>query len=427
MGTGMRMGNGDGVREDQDSRDCSPCPRGSSAAMSGAARRRAGAGHGRLRPTDRWAQLRTVLMQIGSGEAPAASVLRTASTLAEGNPGLATLGNLAGLVRVDEGEKALHRWASKQMWRRLLPELYTFVTEKFRVDDAVDEVIAGRHSYRSRMRAVQPGSAGGALGAGRHEDRGGEVAVGPEAAGGGREEGGWGSRRARAGEGERGRREDIAAGGGPAGVAAGHHTVLLPHELWAAVAAAGPELFEVLFTGGASNLDSWWAEAEANADAWYCSHPVIGAALAAAGGAAADPAAVGHGLQAAAGGVAAGTAAAGHGLQAAAGGATGGTAAAGHGQAAAGGAAAACHGRRAAMVPLGMHGDDCGVGGGHDKALMLSWGSVCAQTSAPRGGGGRGQQGRAGAGGGGRRVRGAGGGELPGSISRVEQGASGGV
>ena len=184
--------HGDGVREDQDSRDCSPCPRGSSAAMSGAARRRAGAGHGRLRPVaDRWTQLRTVLLQIGSGEAPAASVLRTASTLAEGNPGLATLGNLAGLVRVDEGEKALHRWASKQMWRRLLPELYTFVTEKFRVGDTVDEVIAGRHSCMSRMRAVQPGSAGGARGAGRHEDRGGEVAVGPEAAGGEREEGGW--------------------------------------------------------------------------------------------------------------------------------------------------------------------------------------------------------------------------------------------
>ena len=33
------------------------------------------------------------------------------------------------------------------------------------------------------------------------------------------------------------------------------------------------------------------------------------------------------------------------------------------------------------LVPLGFHGDDAGIGGGHDKALMLSWGS-CAVAGA---------------------------------------------
>ena len=99
--------------------------------------------------------------------------------------------------------------------------------------------------------------------------------------------------------------------------AQGWHSVLLPHEIFAAVATAGgEELFAKLFTGGADNLRRWWDQAEANADPWFISHPII------AGG--------GTGLS--------------------------------------------------RCVPLGMHGDDCGVGGGHDKALMVSWGSVAVRT-----------------------------------------------
>lgn len=98
--------------------------------------------------------------------------------------------------------------------------------------------------------------------------------------------------------------------------AQGSHCVLLPHEIFAAVAEfGGRALFEKLFTGGADNLRSWWEQAEARADPWFVSHPVL--------------------------------------------------------------AAGASYNR---CVPLGIHGDDCGIGGGHEKALMVSWGSVAVRS-----------------------------------------------
>ena len=96
------------------------------------------------------------------------------------------------------------------------------------------------------------------------------------------------------------------------------HCALLPHEVFAALAARSPELFEHLMTGPPGHLDAWWAAAALAAER--------------------SPEQSGSWLDSA--------------------------------RAATGNAASA-----AEVVPLGMHGDDAG-GHGHDKVLVVTWGSV---------------------------------------------------
>lgn len=122
-------------------------------AGAGSGRLRAGAGSGRLRrlpflaallhtamaAPDTWDQVQTVLMGIGSGEAAAGQALRAAKLLDPADSSLAGLAHLATVKDAANAERALHRWVDRQAWRRLLPEIYHFVTPKYRVDYTVEE------------------------------------------------------------------------------------------------------------------------------------------------------------------------------------------------------------------------------------------------------------------------------------------------
>jgi len=100
------------------------------------------------------------------------------------------------------------------------------------------------------------------------------------------------------------------------------HFCMLPHEVFFTMGNTSPELFEYLFTGGASNLQSWWGKAALAAKEFPTrSGPWLRAARLATDNA--DPACV---------------------------------------------------------VPLGMHGDDAG-GHGHEKVLVVTWGSVAVDLS----------------------------------------------
>ena len=53
------------------------------------------------------------------------------------------------------------------------------------------------------------------------------------------------------------------------------HSALLPHETFASVHGAAPDLFEYLMTGGLDNLKQWWTDAKAADENWYNGHPVV--------------------------------------------------------------------------------------------------------------------------------------------------------
>ena len=53
------------------------------------------------------------------------------------------------------------------------------------------------------------------------------------------------------------------------------HWAILPHELFSSIyhSSSGAELFELLMTGGASNLEKWWSDASREGGSWYAHHP----------------------------------------------------------------------------------------------------------------------------------------------------------
>ena len=136
-----------------------------------------------------------LLMAVGTGSGSVARMGAIAAAVEACSPGLG-LQELAAM-QGHHAERALHRWAQRQHWRSMLPQLYQFNMVKL-----------GRGT-QSTVPAPRP------------------------------------------------------------------HWALLPHELFASLYGAAPDLFRSLFYGDEANLVRWWAAEAALGQPWHSSHPVV--------------------------------------------------------------------------------------------------------------------------------------------------------